>query len=195
MTAQPTVFEVPTTDVGSCGRVDCERPVCAKGRCRRHYTAAWYASSKAQARAADPSACENCAAPITQNATGRRKVRCVACVARHKAKYMRKLRAAWSAERYEVEAQYQREYMLQKNYGIGVDERDARLAAQAGRCAICRTDEPNGHGWHVDHDHATGSVRGILCHGCNTGGGLYKEDPAVLRVAADYFESHARRTS
>ncbi|MFE2712220.1 endonuclease domain-containing protein [Streptomyces mirabilis] len=52
------------------------------------------------------------------------------------------------------------------------------LAKQAGLCAICRTvpelqraNTRTGRRWtpfHVDHDHATGAVRGLLCTPCNT---------------------------
>ena len=40
------------------------------------------------------------------------------------------------------------------------------LAAQGGRCAICRR-LPNGRRLEADHDHVTGKVRGLLCNGCN----------------------------
>ena len=109
--------------------------------------------------------------------------------------YQREWRAALSPEKRAAKARIEREGMLQRNYGLGVDEFDAMLAAQGGRCAICRTDEPGGKGWHVDHNHKTGAVRGILCSGCNTGIGLLRDDPALLRDAAAYIESHARRTS
>lgn len=52
--------------------------------------------------------------------------------------------------------------------GLGVnDERYATLlAAQSGGCAICGR-PPKTRRLHVDHDHATGAVRGLLCHRCN----------------------------
>jgi Recombination endonuclease VII len=51
---------------------------------------------------------------------------------------------------------------------LGVtDEEYARLlAAQGGHCALC-PNEPKTRRLHVDHDHATGRVRGLLCHRCN----------------------------
>lgn len=60
---------------------------------------------------------------------------------------------------------------------------------QDGKCGICRTDKPGGKGdFHVDHCHATGTIRGLLCHGCNVSLGHFKDDPALLRAAAEYLE-------
>ena len=68
----------------------------------------------------------------------------------------------------------------------------AVLLAQHERCAICQTDEFGGRGQgrgpQVDHDHATGKVRGVLCGNCNQGLGRFKDDPARLRAAADSLE-------
>jgi len=153
--------------------------------------------------------CKECAAPV-----GGRKVFCDPCVvlraaraqcrwrARRtpegiaaRAQYQREQYAARTPEQRDARAQRDRERWLQRKYGIGVDEFDALLAAQDSRCAICGTDAPNGHGWHVDHDHESGAARGILCPTCNVGLGHFKDDPAALRAAAAYIESHARRTS
>ena len=43
---------------------------------------------------------------------------------------------------------------------------------------------------HIDHDHTTGKVRGVLCHACNTSLGLLNEDPQRLRDLATYIERH-----
>lgn len=50
--------------------------------------------------------------------------------------------------------------------GITEAEYDERLAAQNGGCAICGA-TPKKRRLHVDHDHKTGHVRGLLCHRCN----------------------------
>ena len=51
---------------------------------------------------------------------------------------------------------------------LGITDADyARLlAAQGGHCALCPA-TPKTRRLHVDHDHATGKVRGLLCHRCN----------------------------
>jgi hypothetical protein len=75
-------------------------------------------------------------------------------------------------------------------YGMEPGEYEAMLAKQGGVCAICRTAEWRGKGNspHIDHDHATGLVRGILCGVCNNGLGNFADDPARLRAAVMYLE-------
>lgn len=68
--------------------------------------------------------------------------------------------------------------------------------SQDQRCAVCRTDDPkHKYGWHTDHDHATGGVRGILCHSCNTLLGRLGDNAPALRdrvaVLLDYLERAA----
>lgn len=79
-----------------------------------------------------------------------------------------------------------RTYHLKRRYGITAVEADAMFAEQGGLCALCRT-APAAH---VDHDHATGGVRELLCFNCNGGLGQFKDDPALLRAAARYVEGH-----
>ena len=71
-------------------------------------------------------------------------------------------------------AETQRRNSLKRRYGITVEQYDEMLAEQDGKCACCGTTEPGGHGgFHVDHCHDTGEVRGLLCHSCNAAiGGL-----------------------
>lgn len=61
-------------------------------------------------------------------------------------------------------AEQKRRWLLASRYGLTPVEFAAILAAQDGCCAICRAALTKPH---IDHDHATGAVRGILCHGCN----------------------------
>jgi hypothetical protein len=63
----------------------------------------------------------------------------------------------------------------------------AMLAAQRGLCALCRFRK----GDCVDHCHATGRVRAILCRRCNAGFGQFRDDPELLEAAARYLEERA----
>jgi hypothetical protein len=76
-------------------------------------------------------------------------------------------------------------------YGLTVGDYDVMLAAQGGGCAICGRAAHNGNDTrklHVDHDHETGRVRGILCANCNRILGLAGDDTGILRKAADYLD-------
>ena len=78
---------------------------------------------------------------------------------------------------------------LRADFGIGVEDYERLYAAQGGCCAICgRThSDRRGHRLAVDHCHATGRVRGLLCSSCNQGLGKFADDPERLRRAADYL--------
>lgn len=77
--------------------------------------------------------------------------------------------------------------------GISKSQYDTMMIAQNGVCAICRNPEfgsQNGKvkRLSVDHCHNSGKIRGLLCNGCNPGIGYFKDNPALLRAAADYIE-------
>jgi hypothetical protein len=71
-------------------------------------------------------------------------------------------------------------------YGLSSAEL-AALLEQHSVCAICKTASWGKKGPVVDHDHATGAVRGILCSHCNMGLGRFRDDPAILRAALEYL--------
>jgi hypothetical protein len=100
-------------------------------------------------------------------------------------------KAEWNKANPERRAEQQRRSNFRFSYGITVVEYAAILADQGGGCAICG--KPPGKTWHaVDHDHATGRVRGVLCALCNHMLGQAKDNPTLLRRAAEYLEeSHA----
>lgn len=81
-----------------------------------------------------------------------------------------------------------RAYDLKRKYGITGTAYAEILQAQDGRCAICRTDDPGARSFHVDHDHETDIVRGLLCSRCNTALGLLREDTTVMAAAIAYLE-------
>ncbi len=72
---------------------------------------------------------------------------------------------------------------------------ESLLESQDGRCAICgRTEaDSRGHRLHVDHCHATGRVRGLLCGDCNLGLGKFGDSPDLLAKAAVYLRPRKRK--
>lgn len=77
---------------------------------------------------------------------------------------------------------------LKKKYGITVADYDRLFEIQLGKCAICKTDNPgqgNKH-FHIDHDHLSGKVRGLLCVKCNMGIGSFDDDVMLMHMAAAY---------
>ena len=83
-----------------------------------------------------------------------------------------------------------RDNYLRRKYNITEAEYDALLAAQGGVCAICGK-RPGRVRLGVDHDHATGKVRGLLCVRCNKALGPFEWSVAVLERAAVYMSKIA----
>ena len=94
------------------------------------------------------------------------------------------------AENYERINEMERKSRLKQKYGITLEQYQAMAAEQNDLCAICNRDEP----LRVDHDHETGVVRGLLCHGCNTAIGLMNDDVDRLRSAIDYLAQRLKDT-
>jgi epoxyqueuosine reductase QueG len=117
----------------------------------------------------------------SHRAYGRPQGRCKKCVRSQVQRY-RQENAAELVER-------QRVYRLRHYYGIEADEYDSMLARQGGGCAICGAAPPWNRGLRVDHDHATGAVRGLLCNECNRGIGLLQDDPRLLDALVAYLEA------
>lgn len=86
---------------------------------------------------------------------------------------------------------------LRKKYALTPEDYERMLEAQDGVCAICGTIGENKRPLHVDHDHATGAIRGLLCRQCNNGLGNFKDQIAVMESAIGYLKlrsagSHAQ---
>lgn len=80
-----------------------------------------------------------------------------------------------------------RQWNLTSRYGLKSEEVQEMLNRQGGKCAICRTALKKHH---VDHCHATGRVRGILCHGCNMKLPIVEND-CLLQSALAYLRGGA----
>lgn len=87
-------------------------------------------------------------------------------------------------------------YSLKRRYGITASDYIALAQAQHDRCAICglrfadveRQKSDQTQRLHVDHDHETGKVRGLLCFRCNNGLGFFRDDIAALEAAIAYIK-------
>jgi len=83
-----------------------------------------------------------------------------------------------------------RKSQMKSRYGITIEEYDEAFELQDGACAICM--KPQKRRLSVDHDHATGNFRGLLCVSCNFGLGSFKEDQEILMAAIGYLDDHKR---
>ena len=72
-------------------------------------------------------------------------------------------------------------------YGLQRPEWEEMVDRQGGKCAICYRPNADGRALHVDHDHATGRVRGLLCGGCNAALGLLGDSTEMLQRSLDYL--------
>lgn len=80
-------------------------------------------------------------------------------------------------------------YMLKHHYGLTRNEFDAILKGQNNLCKLCQLPFATDEMPHVDHDHKTKKVRGLLHRKCNIAIGMFNDDSALCRLAADYLES------
>ena len=98
---------------------------------------------------------------------------------------VREYKRAWSLKN----EGRRRDGELCRLYGIGLAEYSTLLGRQNGGCGICGG-QPNGR-WrrwfHVDHDHVSGRIRGLLCSNCNLGLGKFQDDPVRLLKAHAYL--------
>jgi hypothetical protein len=72
-------------------------------------------------------------------------------------------------------------------YGISETDKEKMMLFQNWKCAICDAPIENSLEGCVDHDHKTGAIRNILCQNCNRGLGSFKDQPSLLRKAAEYL--------
>ena len=98
--------------------------------------------------------------------------------------------AAWAAQRGKIWTSTDYRRFIQ--HGLTPLQIDALFTAQGEKCALCWIKKPRGKsGWHLDHDHTTGAVRGLLCGPCNVALGMLEDDAERCRRAAAYIEFSA----
>lgn len=93
-----------------------------------------------------------------------------------------KKRRSWFSE----DPRRERKYRISSSYGLTLDRFDALLIESCGRCSICG-DSFNSSEPFIDHCHATGIVRGLLCNECNCMIGLARDSNKILESAIMYL--------
>lgn len=81
------------------------------------------------------------------------------------------------------------EYNAANRYGVKRAQIQA-MCATSKVCEICGDPPAAKKRLAIDHDHATGKLRGMLCHTCNLGLGAFKDDVLRIHKAAMYLAAH-----
>lgn len=98
----------------------------------------------------------------------------------------------------EQNPEYERRRHLLRKYGITPEWYDKQLTLQKGHCALCPATsgrQNEDYILFVDHDHATGKPRGLLCSRCNVHLGIYEQFPLWHRMARRYLRIHRNKKS
>lgn len=108
----------------------------------------------------------------------------------------RRIKARAQAREWQKKHPKKRKAQRLKQYKLTLEEFNQILENQQGRCAICGYSDQDKPSFFplVDHCHKTGKVRGLLCLNCNHGLGQFKDDPHLLRLAANYLETNSQIT-
>lgn len=82
-----------------------------------------------------------------------------------------------------------RDYKIFKKYGLKDSDVNLIKHQQKSKCKICLTSFKTmlDRHMHIDHEHETNIVRGLLCHSCNTALGGFKDNIQLLKTAIRYI--------
>jgi hypothetical protein len=105
---------------------------------------------------------------------------------REQARRARRKQAADPIKRKEISAEKR-----VKKYGMSQSDLAAMREECGGKCQVCGKDMIGTRREHIDHCHATGRVRGLICPSCNRAIGLFRDSPEIAMSAALYLERHA----
>jgi Autographiviridae endonuclease VII len=168
---------------GICSVDDCSEPHQALGLCYAHWKSQRTKAQRLQRKVKESRRCGSCGNPVDPSRRYRGPVSYCSRTCKEK---------AWVAGGGNRVAALK--WYYKDRYGLTQEEVAALLVSQGGGCAICGTTDPKGRhsGFHVDHDHATGVVRGILCHGCNVSLGHFRDHVDLLEAAIAYLKRNSQ---
>ncbi len=89
--------------------------------------------------------------------------------------------------KYKKDPSVERNRLLKYWYGITLADYEEFLRKQNGACAICKNTYD--YTLHVDHNHTTGEIRGLLCHNCNMAIGHLQDSSELARATALYIDT------
>jgi hypothetical protein len=184
----------------TCSESGCRKKPRARGLCQHHYNLAYRSGTlppkqpkqlilgvhsltniDRDARTADCSVCGPQVPIRVRIRTGGGGTECMIKRA--------EIRRHWNRSHQRTSRRHNdRKYKRYKKYKLTQDDYDRMVADQHGRCAICHS-EPSVLA--VDHDHATGQIRGLLCRSCNLGIGFLRDDVNLLYNAAQYLAARS----
>lgn len=109
---------------------------------------------------------------------------------RYKGGYKTICRDCVNARKKPAKPEQARKWNLKRFFGITPEQYQEMLSKQEGVCMICKEPPSKRDKWvlHIDHNHVTGKIRGLLCSSCNVGLGQFKDDKELLIKAAHYLE-------
>lgn len=97
---------------------------------------------------------------------------------------------AWQKKNPITNAKNRRNYTLRTKYGLTPESYKLLLESQNNCCKVCNKELVPGFLTHVDHNHLTKKVRGILCNSCNVAIGFLRESPIIAKNIIRYLESN-----
>jgi hypothetical protein len=106
----------------------------------------------------------------------------------YKARSIQTVRQWWAGLSPDQRRKLNQRKKLLKRYGVSLERYDELLRAQGGVCNLCGSEPPKNRLLHVDHCHATGKVRGLLCVRCNTSLGWFESIKGQMNRVLDYLE-------
>ena len=113
---------------------------------------------------------------------------------RYRAEHREEIKAkgkAWRLANKERQTDYYRRRNLRQRFGMTLEQYNQMFQEQNGCCLTCGVHQSEvKHVFHVDHNHETGKVRGILCFRCNAALGNLGDNVDTLKAMIKYLEAN-----